>query len=64
MHYFPKVYIFGVSAQGAEYVNDEKIQNALIEKTENGTRAFVVDKEGKKSYDLTLPLNYLISDEI
>lgn len=62
MHYFPNAYIFGVSAQGDEYVDDEEIQNKLIERTENGTRAFIVDKSGNKSYDLTLPLNFLISD--
>lgn len=62
MHYFPEVYIFGVSAQGDEYVEDDIIQNKLIERTENGTRAFIVDSDGKKSYDLTLPLNFLISE--
>ena len=62
MHYFPGAYIFGVSAQGDEYSDDEEMQNKLIEKTESGTRAFVVDKSGVKSYDLTLPLYYLISD--
>ena len=62
MHYFPDVYIFGVSAQGDEYVEDEEAQSKLLEKTENGTRAFIVDKDGVKSYDLTLPLNFIISD--
>lgn len=62
MHCFPNAYIFGVSAQGDEYVEDDNIQNKLIEKTENGTRAFIVDNKGSKSYDLTLPLNFLISD--
>ena len=61
MHYFPNAYIFGVSAQGDEYKDDE-VKNNLIERTENGTRAFIVDNEGKRSYDLTLPLNFLISD--
>ena len=59
-HYFPNTYIFGVSAQGDEYNKENK--NSLIEKTEKGTRAFIVDYEGKQSYDLTLPLNFLISD--
>lgn len=63
MHYFPNTYIFGVSAQGDEYIDDEEKQNALLEKTENGTRAYVVDGCGNMSYDLTLPLNYLISGE-
>lgn len=62
MHNFPEAYIFGVSAQGDEYVEDEEIQNKLIERTENGTRAFIVDSGGNKSYDLTLPLNFLISE--
>ena len=61
-HYFPDAYIFGVSAQGDEYADDEEKQILLMGKTENGTRAFVVDKVGQKSYDLTLPLNYLISE--
>ena len=59
-HYFPNTYIFGVSAQGDEYNKDNK--NSLIERTEKGTRAFIVDSKGKQSYDLTLPLNFLISD--
>lgn len=62
MHNFPNAYIFGVSAQGDEYAKDEESQNRLIERTENGTRAFIVDNNGNKSYDLTLPLNFLISD--
>lgn len=62
MHYFPDAYIFGISAQGDEYVEDENAKSKLFEKTENGTRAFIVDKDGVKSYDLTLPLNFLISD--
>ena len=62
MHYFPDAYIFGVSAQGDEYIEDEDVQSTLLEKTEKGTRAFIVDKDGFMSYDLTLPLNYLISD--
>ena len=62
MHYFPEAYIFGVSAQGDEYLDDEETQNKLLEKTENGTRAFVVDRDGVKSYDLTLPINFLISE--
>jgi hypothetical protein len=62
MHYFPDAYIFGVSAQGAKYEENEDKQNELIERTENGTRAFVVDKNGHQSFDLTLPLQYLISE--
>lgn len=62
MHYFPHAYIFGISAQGDEYVDDDVIQNDLIERTENGTRAYIVDDKGHISYDLTLPLNFLISD--
>ena len=46
MHYFPDAYIFGVSAQGDEYIEDEEVQSKLLEKTENGTRAFIVDKDG------------------
>ena len=62
MHYFPDAYIFGVSAQGDEYIEDGEAQSKLLEKTENGTRAYIVDKDGVKSYDLTMPLNFLISD--
>ena len=62
MHYFPYAYIFGVSAQGNEYVENDLVQNDLIERTENGTRAYIVDNNGNMSYDLTLPLNFLISD--
>ena len=62
MHYFPNTYIFGVSAQGDEYDNDENTQNKLIERTESGTRAYIVDKDGNKCYDLTIPLNFLIFD--
>ena len=62
MHYFPDTYIFGVSAQGGEYTNDDETLNELIERTEDGTRAYIVKDDGTKSYDLTIPLNYLISD--
>ena len=62
MHYFPHAYIFGISAQGDEYEESDEVQNNLIERTENGTRAYIVDDKGNISYDLTLPLNFLISD--
>jgi hypothetical protein len=56
--YFPDTKLFGVSAQGGDY-NAEN-EDALIEKTENGQRSFVVTEDGSKLYDLTLPLSSLI----
>lgn len=59
-HYFPDAYIFGISAQGAEYHDDEEVTNILIKKTEDGERSFIVQPDGTFSYDLTIPLNELL----
>ena len=56
--YFPNAKLFGVSAQGGEYKAEN--EDALIERTEKGQRSFVVTEDGVKSYDLTLPLSFLI----
>lgn len=60
MHYFPEAYIFGVSAQGAEYSKDENLCEELMSKTEKGERSYIVTPEGKQVYDITLPLKFLI----
>lgn len=60
MHYFPDAYIFGVSAQGAEYCEKEEFIDMLIKKTENGERSFVIQPDGTLSYDLTIPLTELL----
>lgn len=60
-HYFPNAYIFGVSAQGGEYKIDDQFCDEMVKKTEKGERAYIVDETGKLSYDLTVPINYLIS---
>lgn len=57
--HYPKCRIFGLSAQGAEYTNDKGQQDELLEKTRNGTRSYVV-LDSNKSYDISLPLTYLI----
>lgn len=60
-HYFPDAMIFGISAQGAEYNDSQELVEELEERTIRGERAYIVTDEGEKSYDLTLPLNFLIS---
>lgn len=58
--YFPEAYIFGVSAQGWEY-NEKMDIDDCMNKTMEGKRSYIIDPNGKKSYDITLPLDYLIS---
>lgn len=58
-HYFPEAYIFGISAQGWEYDENMDIDDCM-NKTIEGERSFVITPEGEKSYDITLPLNYLL----
>ena len=58
--YFPEAYIFGISAQGWEYDENMDIDDCM-NKTIEGERSFVITPEGEKSYDITLPLNYLLS---
>lgn len=62
MHYFPSVYVFGVSAQGAEYNDEDAFVDELMQKTIEGKRAYVVLADGTQSYDLTLPLDYLLNE--
>lgn len=57
--YFPEAYIFGISAQGWEYDENMDIDDCM-NKTIEGERSFVITPEGEKSYDITLPLNYLL----
>lgn len=58
--YFPEAYIFGISAQGWEYDENMDIDDCM-NKTIEGERSFVITPKGEKSYDITLPLNYLLS---
>lgn len=58
MHYYPDIYLFGLSAQGAEY--NETNFDLLEENTNNGTRAYIIHNEDKV-YDLTIPIDFLIS---
>lgn len=60
-HYFADAMIFGISAQGAEYNNSQELVEELEDRTIRGERAYIVTDKGEKSYDLTLPLNFLIS---
>lgn len=57
--YFPEAYIFGISAQGWVYDENMDIDDCM-NKTIEGERSFVITPEGEKSYDITLPLNYLL----
>lgn len=58
--YFPDAYVFGLSAQGWEY-NEELDIDECEEKTIEGKRAFIIKPDGEKTFDITLPLDYLIS---
>lgn len=58
MHYYPDSYIFGLSAQGADY--NETNYDYLEESTQNGTRAYIINS-ADKVYDLTTPIDFLIS---
>lgn len=58
--YFPEAYIFGISAQGWQYGDKLDIDDCM-NKTIEGKRSFVITPEGEKSYDITLPLDYLLS---
>lgn len=57
--YFPEAYIFGISAQGWQYDENMDIDDCM-NKTIEGERSFVITPEGEKSYDITLPLDYLL----
>lgn len=61
-HYFPNVDLYGVSAQGAEYSDNETQVEELMQKTMNGLRAYVVTSSGNKFYDLSLPLINLLEE--
>ena len=56
-HYYSDIFIFGLSAQGAEY--KEENRDSIEERTSNGTRAYIVSTKEMK-YDLTIPIDYLI----
>lgn len=58
-HNYPDVLIIGLSAQGCDYEKDNWDRDDFLDKTEKGVRAFVNDTNGI-SYDLSMPLNYLI----
>lgn len=60
-HYFPNTMIFGVSAQGIEYKTNSEYNIDLEDKTLKGERAYIVTDKGGKSFDLTLPIDFLIS---
>lgn len=55
--FYPMSFIFGLSAQGAEY--KEENYDEMEDKTNKGTRAYIV-KDTEKEYDLTIPMDYLI----
>lgn len=55
---FPNIKIFGVSAQGDEYKEDNS--DNLYERTTSNRRAYVVTPEGNIKYDITLPLESFI----
>ena len=57
---FPDAYVFGLSAQGWEYNEDLDIDECE-EKTIEGKRAFIIKPDGEKTFDITRPLDYLIS---
>ena len=58
-HFFPDVYIIGLSAQGCDYEKEGFDKEAVLIKTEDGNRAYVCDDD--IHYDLSLPLNFLLS---
>lgn len=58
-HYYPNVRIIGLSAQGCDYNKENFDKATILDKTEKGTRAFVY-ADGI-SYDLSKPLNFLLS---
>lgn len=51
--------LLGLSAQGCNYSKKNWNKDDMLEKTENGVRAFVNDKNGIY-YDLSKPLNFLM----
>lgn len=65
-HYFPDAFIFGVSSQGAKYLDDSnpdkkaEQEKKLLDDTRHGKRAYIVTDKKQTSYDLTLPINFLI----
>lgn len=58
-HNYPDALIIGLSAQGCNYRKKNWNKDDMLEKTENGVRAFVNDKNGIY-YDLSKPLNFLM----
>ena len=60
-YYFSNTMIFGVSDQGIEYKADSEYNIDLEDRTLKGERAYVVTDKGGKSFDLTLPIDFLIS---
>lgn len=60
-YHFRNVVYYGVSAQGFDYNNINDKKEEMKQKTQNCIRAYIIDEEGHKSPDLTIPLNYLFS---
>lgn len=57
-YYYPESLVFGISAQGAEYSEDNREE--LEKKTKEGTRAYIVQSH-EKVYDLTIPIDFLMN---
>jgi hypothetical protein len=57
MSYFKTMY-YGISAQGGQLSDSEN----LLDKDEPYERIIVVDEQGNRSHDITLPLNMMVSD--
>jgi len=56
---FPNSPIYGLSAQGAEYLHQPEQTVMLLNKTREGTRCFV-KLDDNISHDITLPLTHLL----
>ena len=59
-YHFRNVAYFGVSAQGFDYNNSDE-KEEMKHKTQMCNRAYIIDDNGQRSPDLTIPFNYLFS---